>query len=106
MASNSLTIAQLRKIFEINDLKVSNQSRELSAENFSRWMKSMLKQYIFAFIDSSYSVDKMKGLVVITQLIGVTPPDVLNILVIYFRITLKSNDKDAINLSAKGLVRV
>ncbi len=83
---------------------MSNQSRELSAENFSRWMKAILKQYIFVFIDSGHSVDKMKGLVVITQLIGVTPPDVLNILVNYFRISLKSNDKDVINLSAKGLV--
>eukprot|EP01114_Cavostelium_apophysatum_P008932 TRINITY_DN21_c0_g2_i1.p1 TRINITY_DN21_c0_g2~~TRINITY_DN21_c0_g2_i1.p1 ORF type:complete len:2332 (-),score=773.36 TRINITY_DN21_c0_g2_i1:268-7263(-) len=80
---------------------VEAQSREMSGENYKRWMKALLKD-VWALIYSPVVHEKIGGLIAVDELIDVAHDDT-SILANYLRIGLQYHDTAVMTLAAKAL---
>lgn len=86
-----------------NIIQVAAQLREMSLENFKRWLKALLKTHIWNFISSKAIYEQLGGLIAVDELIDVAHDDATSIIANYIRIGLKSSDASVMILAAKAL---
>eukprot|EP01119_Soliformovum_irregulare_P019909 TRINITY_DN6394_c0_g1_i1.p1 TRINITY_DN6394_c0_g1~~TRINITY_DN6394_c0_g1_i1.p1 ORF type:complete len:1896 (-),score=591.61 TRINITY_DN6394_c0_g1_i1:8-5695(-) len=82
---------------------VSAKSRELSGENFKKFLTDLLKSHIWQLINSPVTVEKIGGLIAIDGLIDVAYDDVTPIIANYYRVGFKTNDAGAMTWAARCL---
>jgi len=82
---------------------VTSQSRDMSAEHFKRWMKTLLKTHVWNLINSPNNNEKIGGLMVVDQLIDITSDEYTSILANYYRFGLKTSDPQVMKLAAQAI---
>lgn len=82
---------------------VANQYREMSNENFKRWITELLKTHIWQLINSPVTNEKISGLIAINSLISLAYDDATSIIANYYRFGFKSNDPQVMGWASKAL---
>ncbi|KAL6045690.1 Serine/threonine-protein kinase TOR, partial [Balamuthia mandrillaris] len=86
----------------------ATQSREMSKEDFTRFMNELINEHIFNLVNSNSTVEKIGGIMAIDELIDIEYDENSKTarLASYLNNALSCNDIDVMNRAAKSLGRL
>eukprot|EP01119_Soliformovum_irregulare_P018378 TRINITY_DN5612_c0_g1_i1.p1 TRINITY_DN5612_c0_g1~~TRINITY_DN5612_c0_g1_i1.p1 ORF type:complete len:292 (-),score=57.16 TRINITY_DN5612_c0_g1_i1:307-1182(-) len=82
---------------------VEAQSREMSTENYKKWVLVLLRNHLWQLINSSVPSEKIGGLIAVDELIDITHDDATSIIASYYRIAFKTKEPQVMVWAAKTL---